>query len=81
MKNYGRIQGASEPPAIEMTENAVFVASNVQPYTETVEDYTINGYEYDYVEYTKDEYLIRQNEKITSLEEELKAAKILLGVD
>ncbi len=81
MKNYGRIQGSHEPPAIEMTANAVFLASNIQPYTETVEGYTINGYEYDYIEYSKDEYLLQQNEKIAALEQELQATKILLGVD
>lgn len=81
MKDYGRIRGAVRPQEVEMTSSSVFVASNIQSYTEEIEGHTINGYEYNYVEYTKDEYLLRQMNKISSLEQELQAAKILLGVD
>ncbi len=81
MINYGRIKGQVEPPEIEMTNTSVFVASNIEPYTETIDDVTINGYEYDYVSYTKDEYLLQQNQSIRALQEELAAAKVLLGVE
>ena len=33
------------------------------------------------MEYTKDEYLLQQSNNIAALQEELQAAKILLGVD
>lgn len=81
MINYGRIKGQVEPPEIEMTDTSVFIASNIEPYTETIDDVTINGYEYDYVSYTKDEYLLQQNQSIRALQEELAAAKVLLGVE
>lgn len=81
MINYGRIKGQVEPPEIEMTNTSVFIASNIEPYTETIDDVTINGYEYDYVSYTKDEYLLQQNQSIRALQEELAAAKVLLGVE
>ena len=81
MKDYGIIYGSSEPPAVEITPNAVFVASNVNPYTETIDEHVINGYSYNYVEYTKDEYLLQQTNSIASLQEELAAAKVLLGVE
>lgn len=81
MINYGRIKGQVEPPEIEMTDTSVFIASNIEPYTETIDDVTINGYEYDYISYTKDEYLLQQNQSIRALQEELAAAKVLLGVE
>ena len=81
MTNYGRIQGSIEPQAVEITNSSVFLATNIEQYTEEIEGQTVHGYEYNYVEYTKDEYLLQQTNKIAALEEELKAAKILLGVD
>jgi len=81
MTNYGRIHSAARPQEVVMTNSAVFVASDIQPYERDIEGYHEEGYEYNYVGYTKDEYLIEQNKKIASLEEELEAAKIILGVD
>lgn len=81
MKQHGKVYSSVEPQAIEMTENAVFLASNIESYTKDVDGHTQSGYKYDCTEYSKDEYLIYQNEKITALEQELAAAKILLGVE
>lgn len=81
MKEYIKIHSTARPQDIEITQNAVYIAKNITPYEETIDGRVVTGYEYDCEDYTKDEYLIHQNEKITSLEEELKAAKILLGVD
>lgn len=74
MKNLGKLHSVSRPQEIEMTTNSVFVASNIVAYSKEVEDRVQEGYEYDCVEYTKDEYLM-------SLAQQLEAAKILLGVD
>lgn len=81
MKDYGIIYGATEPAPIEITPNSVFIASDIQPYEESFDNYSLNGYKYHYVEYTKDEYLLQQSNNIAALQEELQAAKILLGVD
>lgn len=81
MKVYNKVHSIARPLDIEITANAVYVASNITPYEEEIDGRIISGYEYTCTDYTKDEYLIHQNEKITSLEDELKAAKILLGVD
>lgn len=81
MKDYGTIYGATEPQPIEITSNSVFIASNIEPYTEQFDSYTLQGYKYDYKEYSKDEYLLQQSANITSLQEELAATKILLGVE
>jgi hypothetical protein len=81
MKEYKNVRSSARPQDIEITQNAVYIAKNITPYEETIDGRVVTGYEYDCEDYTKDEYLIHQNETITSLEEELKAAKILLGVD
>lgn len=81
MKQHGKVYSVAEPLPIEITETAVFLASNIESYTQEIEDHIYEGYKYDCTEYTKDEYLALQSAKISSLEQELAAAKILLGVD
>lgn len=76
-----KIRSAVRPKDVEIMANSVLVASNITPYNEEVDGRVLNGYEYDCTEYSKDEYLLMQAGKVTSLEEELSAAKILLGVD
>ena len=70
-----------QPQEVTVLANSVLVASNITPYEEEVDDKIITGYEYDCTEYSKDEYLVLQTEKVAALEQELQAAKILLGVD
>ena len=88
MKDYGKQRGSTSPQSIEITETSVLLATNIQPYSVEIDGQTISGYEYNYVEYTKDEYidlLIQKEEKnknkIAKLEEQLEATNILLGVD
>lgn len=76
-----KIRSAVRPKDVEIMANSVLVASNITPYNEEVDGRILSGYEYDCTEYSKDEYLLMQAGKVTSLEEELSAAKILLGVD
>ena len=81
MKLHGKVRSSTRPQDVEITDTAVFVATNIQAYSKQIDDYTYNGFEYDWTEYTKDEYLLQQSTQIASLQEELSAAKILLGVD
>ncbi len=81
MKQYFKVHSSTQPMALVIGDKSVQINTNIQPYTESIDGYTINGFEYDCTEYTKDEYLVAQDAKIASLQEELAAAKILLGVD
>lgn len=81
MINHGIQYSSTEPQAIEITPNSVFVATDITPYSKEIEGHTMNGYSYNYIQYSLSEYLILQNATITSLRDELSAAKILLGVD
>ena len=76
-----KVRSSIRPQEVEFTATSVLVASNIQPYEEVVFDKTISGFEYECTQYSKDEYLLLQSQKIASLEQELQAAKILLGVD
>lgn len=77
-----KARSSVEPESLIITPTTVYVTSNVTPYREEIdEDHILEGYEYDYEEYSKDNYIFLQLDRIASLEEELAAAKILLGVD
>ena len=84
MKIYENTYSTIEPPQIDITATKVFIASNIQEVEREVEDMIIHCYEYTLTEYDKDEYLtiLSQNQQdIATLQEELRAAKILLGVE
>lgn len=81
MINLGTQYSTTRPQDIEMTADAVFTATDITPYSKEIEGHTVNGFSYTYKQYTKDEYLMQQSASIAALQEELAAAKILLGVD
>ena len=84
MINYGKVKSSVRPQNIEITATKVFVASNIEEYQEEIEEKVISGYQYDYIEYSKDEYILimaQNSADVQALREELEAAKILLGVE
>ena len=58
MKQHGKVYSATQPQPIEITDNAVFIASNIEEYTKDLEGHISTGYSYDCVEYDKNEYLV-----------------------
>ena len=76
-----KVRSSVQPQPVEFVGNSVLVATNVTTYEEEVDGRILSGYEYDCQEYSKDQYMLLQDEKIASLGQELAAAKILLGVD
>jgi len=58
MINYGKVKSSQVPKTIEITNSQVFIAKNISKYEEKFDDYSIEGYEYDYVGYDKDEYIL-----------------------
>lgn len=59
MISHSRIRSASHPSPIQITEYSVFVSLNVTPYSEIVEGHEVHGFEYDCLEYDKDEYILK----------------------
>ena len=81
MINLGTQYSTTQPQEIEITADSVFIATDITPYSKEIEGHTMSGYQYTYKQYTLAEYLAVQNANMAALQEELQAAKILLGVD
>lgn len=71
MTNYGRIKSSTKPLTLTITEKAVFIAQDIQPYTTTLDEHTINGFEYTLLSYDKDEYIQEMALKNLDLEDQL----------
>ncbi len=80
MKEYGRQRSVIKPQEIEITETKVFLYSNVKLIEEQgAEDQPgFTGYEFDLVEYEKDEYIELQAEKNKALETQMTDTQIAL---
>ena len=81
MINLGHVHSNDKPQEIQITNSSVFIASNIQPYEEIFDERQINGFEYDLMQYSKDEYLLLLAKQNSKLVDELQATKILLGVE
>lgn len=71
MIDYGRVRGNDKPESIHITDSKVFIASNIEKYSEFIDEYTIEGYEYDYKSYDKDEYIERIGSQYEELQTQL----------
>lgn len=57
MTNYGLVKGFARPKSIEVTETQVLIASNIKPCEIEINDQKVEGFQYNYCAYTKDEYI------------------------
>ena len=65
MTNYGKVQSTVKPEPMVIDESSVWVHSNIQPVEETVGEETFSGWEFDMVQYTKDEYIRMLDTQLT----------------
>lgn len=77
MIDYGKQKSTVRPEELELTETKVFVSSNI---TEVNEDETdgqpgFTEYEFDLIEYDKDEYIKIQAEKNESLQNQVEVTQ------
>lgn len=77
MIDYGKQKSTVRPEELELTETKVFVSSNI---TEVNEDETdgqpgFTRYEFDLIEYDKDEYIKIQAEKNESLQNQVEVTQ------
>lgn len=79
MINYGITYSTVRPQELQTTATKVFVASNIQEYTD--EETNATAYQYNLTEYSMEEFLAQTMAQMNTLSEELAAAKILLGVE
>ena len=78
MKNHGQTRSMDEPLAVEVTASKVFVTSNVEQITVQDEEGSHTEYQYDLMEYDKDEYIHMMTEKDSNMEQELTDTQIAL---
>ena len=80
MIDYGTQRSTVEPLELELTETKVFVASNIIPVNEpdTEDQPGFTGYEFDLVEYDKDEYIKLQAENNAALEQQMTDTQLAL---
>ena len=80
MKTYQNVQSTVEPLEVEITESRVFVASNVTPVNEpgTEDNPGFVGFQFDLLEYTKDEYIKLQADMNKALEASLTETQLAL---
>lgn len=69
MINHGKVQSMVKPIEMEVLATKVFVSSNIKKTTQTIEDSKMEVYEFNLIEYDKDEYLKFIDEKNKQLEE------------
>lgn len=78
MKNYGLQRSAVEPKAVEITESKVFVATNIEQVTLTMDEQEVQEYQFNLVEYDKDEYIKIISEKNEELEQQMTDTQLAL---
>lgn len=80
MTNHGKVRSVKRPEQLVMDDYSVWVSSNISKVTEpgSEEQPGFDGWEYDLVQYTKDEFIMNQavmNQEMNSL------MNIMLGVN
>lgn len=78
MKNYGLQRSAVEPKAVEITESKVFVATNIEQVTVTMDEQEVQEYQFNLLEYDKDEYIKIISEKNEELEQQMTDTQLAL---
>ena len=78
MISYGRTRSDTEPMTVQITETKVFVASNAEQYSEVIEGETVTGWEFDYTEYEKDEYIQALKTENETLEADITNTQLAL---
>lgn len=78
MKDYGLQRSAVKPSEREFTESKVFVYTDIKEVVESSENGDINLFEFNMIEYDKDEFIELLSEKNKSLESEITEIQLAL---
>ena len=65
MIDYGRQKSTVKPEPMVLDEHSVWLHTNIQAVEETVGEEVFSGYEFDMVQYTKDEYISKLDNQLT----------------
>lgn len=78
MKDYGLQRSAVKPSEREFTEIKVFVYTDIKEVVESSENGDINLFEFNMIEYDKDEFIELLSDKNKSLESEITEIQLAL---
>jgi hypothetical protein len=78
MKDYGLQRSAVKPSEREFTETKVFVYTDIKEVVESLENGDINLFEFNMIEYDKDEFIELLSDKNKSLESEITEIQLAL---
>lgn len=78
MKDYGLQRSAVKPSEREFTETKVFVYTDIKEVVESSENGDINLFEFNMIEYDKDEFIELLSNKNKSLESEITEIQLAL---
>ena len=78
MKDYGLQRSAVKPSEREFTETKVFVYTDIKEVVESSENGDINLFEFNMIEYEKDEFIELLSDKNKSLESEITEIQLAL---
>ena len=78
MKKYGLQRSAVEPKAVEITESKVFVTTDIELVALTINEQETREYQFNLVEYDKDEYINIISEKNEELERQMTDTQLAL---
>ena len=79
MKDFGKTRSIVKPDAVVIDDNSVWVHTDIQEVHESVgEDQSFDGYEFNMIQYEKDEYILMMSEKNSELEKQVTDTQLAL---
>ena len=79
MKDFGKTRSTVKPDAVVIDDNSVWVHTDIQEVHESVgEDQSFDGYEFNMIQYEKDEYIKIISEKNEELEQQVTDTQLAL---
>jgi hypothetical protein len=80
MKDYGKVRSAERPEEKVIDEFSVWIASDIKTFSEPgIDDQEVReGFEYNLVQYDKDEYIKIMDDKNADLEQQITDAQLAL---
>lgn len=80
MVDYGKVRSTVKPESIVIDDFSVWQHTNIQEVSENVgEENEFKGFEFKMVQYTKDEYTLKQVELIKKMESMLNTVPVSLS--
>lgn len=79
MKDFGKTRSTVKPDAVIIDDHSVWVHSEIQEVHESIgDDQSFDGYEFNMIQYEKDEYILMMSNKNAALEKQVDDTQLAL---